>query len=88
MYLYSSLVSKVTGYVLDDQGLIHSRGRDYSFAAISRLVLGPNHSLIQLLLLALPLRVKQLEHESDHSPPSSAKFKMCEALSPFPPLSS
>jgi hypothetical protein len=41
----------------------------------SRMALGPTQPPIQWVPEALSLGVKQLGHEDDHSPPSSAKVK-------------
>jgi hypothetical protein len=46
----------------------------------SRMALGPTQPPIQWVPEALSLGVKQLGHEADHSPPSSAEVKECMAL--------
>jgi len=47
----------------------------FLFTTIPRPALGPTQLPIQWLLGELSPRVKQLGHEADHSPPSSAKVK-------------
>jgi hypothetical protein len=62
--LYSSSVSKVTSERLNDQGSIPDRGKDYSFATMSRLVLG--HMLYPLGTRSTFSRVERLECKDDH----------------------
>jgi hypothetical protein len=50
-------------------------GNFFFFTTTSRMALGPTQPPIQWLPGALSLGVKQLVHEADHSPPSSAKVK-------------
>jgi hypothetical protein len=45
----------------------------FLFTMVSRIALGPTHPPTQWIPGALSLEVKQLGHEADHSPPSSAK---------------
>jgi hypothetical protein len=47
----------------------------FLLAAMSRPALGPTHSTVQWVPMALSLGVKKPGHEADHSPPSSAKVK-------------
>jgi hypothetical protein len=66
--LWVLLVNKVTPSGLDNQGLIPSQGRDFP----------PLHQPVSWLFMgtvgSFP-GVKELEHETDHSPPPSAKIK-------------
>jgi hypothetical protein len=52
----------------------------FLFTTASRMALGPTQPPIQGVLGALSLGVKQLGHEVDHSPPSSAEVKECMEL--------
>jgi hypothetical protein len=53
----------------------------FLFTTMSRTVLGPTQPTVQWVSGALSLGVKQpARHESDHSPPSSAKVKECMNL--------
>jgi hypothetical protein len=47
----------------------------FLFITMSKMALGPTQPPIQLVPGALSLGVKQLVHEADHSPLSSAKVK-------------
>jgi hypothetical protein len=47
----------------------------FLFTTASRMALGPTQPPIQCIPGALSLRVKQLGHEADHQPPSSAEVK-------------
>jgi hypothetical protein len=47
----------------------------FLFTTVSRTALGPTQPPIQWVPGLLSLGVKQLRHEADHSPPSSAKVK-------------
>jgi len=49
--------------------------KDFFFAMVSRWALGPTQPHIQWVLGARSQEVKQLGHEADHSPPSSAMFQ-------------
>jgi hypothetical protein len=75
---YGSSVSITLGYGLDDWG---SRVQSwwglgiFLFTTVSRKALGPTQPPIQWVPGGLSLGVKQLGHEADHSPPSSAKVK-------------
>jgi len=68
----------VTGYGMNNQGLILDRGRIFPsrsriflIATTSRLALGP----ILLVPWALSSGIKQSEHEADHSFPSIAELQ-------------
>jgi hypothetical protein len=66
-----------------------SSGRElgiFLFTTVSRLALGPTQPPIQWVPGALSLGVKQLEHEVDHSPPSSAKVKDAWNCTSIPPV--
>jgi len=52
----------------------------------SRLALGPTQPPIQWVPGALSLGVKQLGHEADHSPPSSAEVKNMWSYTSVPPI--
>jgi hypothetical protein len=63
-------------YGLDDQGFESWQGLGiFLFTAMFRLALGLTQAPIQWVAGALSLGVKQLGHEADHSPPSSAEVK-------------
>jgi len=47
---------------------------------VHRTALGPTQPPLQWVAGTLSLGVKQLEHEADHSPPSSNKVKECMEL--------
>jgi hypothetical protein len=61
--------------------------RDF-FSAVFRPTLEPTQPPMQWVLGALSLGVKQLGHDADHSPPSSAKVKNGQAIPPLPCISS
>jgi hypothetical protein len=72
----TSSVDMATGYGLDDQGFNTQWGLGiFHFNTMSRLALGPTQPRIQWVSEALSPGVKELRHETDHSPPSSAKVK-------------
>jgi len=54
------------------------------FATASRQALGPIQSFIQWIPGAFSLWVKRPVREADHSPPSSAKVRVCGTILPFP----
>jgi hypothetical protein len=70
-----SSVSKVTGYGLDNQVSLPERVGILSFTTTSAPTLGSTHPPVQWALGALSLGVKQHEHDTDNSFPSSAKVK-------------
>jgi hypothetical protein len=64
------------GYGLDDRGFESRQGLGiFLFTTASGTALGPTQPPIQWVPGALSLKVKQLEREVDHSPPSSAEIK-------------
>jgi hypothetical protein len=75
---WDSPISIVVGYSLDVWG---------SILITSKLALGPTQ-LLQWILGAVSLRVKQLGYETDHSPTSSAEVKNCGTIPSFPHSSS
>jgi hypothetical protein len=60
---------------VEDQGLIPGRGKDFFFATMPRPPLGPTPPPIKWVLETLFLKVKQLEHEAEHPPPTSNEVK-------------
>jgi hypothetical protein len=68
------------GYELDGPDSIPGRGKTFLFSTASRSALGPTQPPIQWVPGALSLGVKQLGHDADHTPPSSAKVKNGEAI--------
>jgi hypothetical protein len=79
----------IMGYGLDDQG---SRVRFpvgagiFLYTTTSRTALGPTQPPIQWVPGALSLGIKQLGHEADHSPPSSAQVKNVWSYTSTPPV--
>jgi len=72
------------GYELYDQGLILGRGNNgffFIFITVFRPTLGPTQPPVQWVL-----GVKQLGHEVDHSPPSSAEVKNVWNYTSTPPV--
>jgi len=63
--------------------LIPGRGWEF-FTPYPDWLWGP--SILQWLRGALSLGVKQVGHEVDHSPPSSAEVKECMELYPHSPI--
>jgi hypothetical protein len=64
------------GYGLDDRGFESRKGLGiFLFTAASTLALRPTQPPIQWVTVAPFLRVKRLEREADHSPPSSVDVK-------------
>jgi hypothetical protein len=56
----------------------------FLFSTVFRLASGPTHLPIQWVLRAPSPRVKLLERQADHSPPSSAEVKNGGATPPPP----
>jgi hypothetical protein len=77
-------VGVATGYGLEGWGSIPIRGKFFS----SPPALRPTVPVIQLSPWGLSSEIKRPGHESDHSPPSSAKFKNAGAIPPSPYMSS
>jgi hypothetical protein len=75
-----SSVGIETGYGLDDRGSIPGRGEVILSSTASRPALGPTQPPIQWVTEALPLGVKRLGREADHSPPSSTEVKNGSAI--------
>jgi hypothetical protein len=48
--------------------------------------MGPTHLAIHWVPRALSLEVKWLEHEAEHSPPSTAEVGNCGPIPPTPHL--
>jgi len=57
------------------QGLNPSRCENYLFLKISRLALEPTQPFVQWVRAVLSPGVKQVGHEADHPPSSSAEVK-------------
>jgi hypothetical protein len=83
-----SSVSIVMGFGLDRWGSIPCRSKIFLFSTASRPAMGPTQPSIQWVLGVSSLRVKQLGHEADHSPPSSADIKNGGAIAPLHLMSS
>lgn len=77
-----SSVSVVTGYGLYVRGSISSRVSDFCFPQRLNRLWGPP-SCLSNGLGALSLGIKRTESETDHSFPSSAKFRNGGDLSPL-----
>jgi hypothetical protein len=60
----------------------------FLFSTASRLALKPTQHPIQWVLGELSLGIKWLEHEADHSPPSSTEVKNTGAIPPLHHMSS
>jgi len=73
-WVWRSFSSKITGYGLDDQGSNSGMDKYLCLWQPSRLTLGHTQP-VQWLLGSVSLWVKQLKHEADQSPPSTAKVK-------------
>jgi hypothetical protein len=56
------------------------------YTTMSRTALGPIHPPIQWVLGVLSWGIKQLGHEADHSPASSAKVKVAWSYTSTPPI--
>jgi hypothetical protein len=70
---------------MDEWGLIFVRGRDFLFATMYIPALMSFFPPMKCMLEALSPGIKQLDHETDHSPPSSAKFKTVWSFTSSPP---
>jgi hypothetical protein len=62
---------------VDDRGFESRQGLRILLITVSRQALEPTQPPIQWVPGALSLRVKRLERESDHSPPSSTERSKC-----------
>lgn len=67
--------SIVTSCVLVNRSLLTTGSEVYTFVTACKMALMPTQSCIQWVPEAVPLRVKELEHEPDHLLPCSANFK-------------
>jgi hypothetical protein len=76
-------VSIATGYRLDDQDSIPSRGKIFLFMTF-RLGLKPTQPPVQWVPGAVSLRVKRQMRQADHSPPASVEVKNGGAIPPLP----
>jgi hypothetical protein len=76
--------TKIMGYGLDDWDLNPGRGRIFLLSTISRSGLRPTQLAIQWVQVEISPGFKRLGHETDHSPPFSAKVKNREAKPPIP----
>jgi hypothetical protein len=66
-----SVVGIATGYELDDRGVrVKVPVEAEIFSTSSRPALGPTQPSIQWVTGALPLVVKRMGREADHSPPN------------------
>jgi hypothetical protein len=71
-----SVANTVIGYGLHDLGFESWKVQEIFLSSkMSRLTLGPIQPLIQWMLGALSLRIKQLGCDANHSPPSSVDVK-------------
>jgi len=78
-------VREALGYGLDERGFDSRWGLGvFLFNTMFRMTLGPTQPPIQWVLGALSLGLKQLGHEADHSPPSSAKIRVHGAIPTLP----
>jgi len=59
---------------LGNHSLITTGSEGYVFVTACKMALMPTHSCIQWVPEAVPLRVKELEHEPDHLVPCIANF--------------
>jgi hypothetical protein len=81
---HDSSVGIGTGYGLDGQGSNPGKGKIFLFPTTSRLALGPTQSPIQWVMGTISPGIKRPGHETNHSPPSSAKVKNGGAIPPHP----
>jgi len=65
-------------------GLTPNRDKEL-FSTMSIPALGTTQPSIQWVLEVLSLGAKQLEHEADHSPPSSVEVKKAWSYTSTPP---
>jgi len=65
----------MTSCGLGNRSLITTGSEVYVFVTACKMALMPAHSCIQWVPEAVPVRVKELEHEPDHSLPCIANFK-------------
>jgi hypothetical protein len=73
------------GYGMYDTGFESQQGQEFFFfTTASRPNLEPTQSPIQWVPGALSLAIKRRGREADPSPPSSARSRMCGAISPLP----
>jgi hypothetical protein len=85
---WDSSVATVTGYGMDGWGsFLGMVKKFFSIPCRPDRLWGP-HSLLSNGYRGLFPRVKQLEREADHIPPSSAEFRNGGAIRPLPHTSS
>jgi hypothetical protein len=85
---WDSLVGIVTRLQAGQSGFNSWQGLGiFLFATMSRLAQGPTHSPVQWVLGFLSVRIKWLECEGDHSPPSSTEVMNLWSYTSTPPIS-